>query len=139
MLYNRITKSDQFFKGWYTTEVDLITRHPVANPGDYAIVADTNTIWIWDNVLKEWVDSGESPVQSYIPRQGIALSGIQDSNNKVYTFPEDYVPGTTRIHVNGVSAFRLYDYNETGTNEITFISFTPTPLDKLYGDYSILP
>lgn len=49
---------DQHNLGWYATETALTTAHPTASDGDYAIVGDTDTVWVWDSDTTAWVDSG---------------------------------------------------------------------------------
>jgi hypothetical protein len=49
---------DQHNLGWYATETALTTAHPTASDGDYAIVGDTDTVWVWDGDTTAWVDSG---------------------------------------------------------------------------------
>lgn len=49
---------DQHNLGWYATESALTTAHPTASDGDYAIVGDTDTVWVWDGDTTAWVDSG---------------------------------------------------------------------------------
>lgn len=42
-----LTKANKF-KGYYETETALNTAHPTGEAGDYAIVNETDTLWIWD-------------------------------------------------------------------------------------------
>lgn len=44
-------------KGWYATAESLKSAHPTAENGDWAIVGDTDTIWVWDADTAAWVES----------------------------------------------------------------------------------
>jgi hypothetical protein len=60
--------------GYYATSADLSTAHPTANGGDFAVVGDTDTIWVWDTGTSTWVDTGGAtlPIAS-----GTVLGGIK--------------------------------------------------------------
>lgn len=53
------------FKGYFTTEAALIAAHPTGQLGDYAIVGETDTVWLWDDTKNKWLNSTE---------QGIVIS-----------------------------------------------------------------
>lgn len=61
-----LKEKTQYNKGHYTTEQDLLTAYPndIENPqvrkGWYAIIGQTDTVWIWDIEGDKWVDSGVS-------------------------------------------------------------------------------
>lgn len=63
---NDLKEKTQYNKGHYTTEQDLLTSYPnnIENPqsrkGWYAIVGETDSVWIWDIEGNEWSDSGVS-------------------------------------------------------------------------------
>ena len=48
---------DQHNLGWYATESALTTAHPTASDGDYAIVGETDTVWVWDSDTTAWKDT----------------------------------------------------------------------------------
>jgi len=48
------------FLGYYATESALNTAYPTAEAGSFAIVGETDTVWIWDTDTTAWVDSGAS-------------------------------------------------------------------------------
>lgn len=54
-------ENDFNFQGYYPTPAHLATV-PGA-PGYYAIVTSTNTIWVWNDTLLSWVDTGQPPPQ----------------------------------------------------------------------------
>lgn len=53
------------FKGYFTTIQALKTAYPTGQLGDYAIVGETDTVWVWDDTKNEWLNSTE---------QGIVIS-----------------------------------------------------------------
>lgn len=53
------------FKGYFTTEAALIAAHSTGQLGDYAIVGETDTVWLWDDTKNKWLNSTE---------QGIVIS-----------------------------------------------------------------
>lgn len=44
-------------KGFYENEETLTSQIPTGENGDYAIVGETDTIWVWDSTTSNWVDS----------------------------------------------------------------------------------
>lgn len=44
-------------KGWYANADALRSAHPTAENGAWAIVGDTDTIWVWDSDTSAWVES----------------------------------------------------------------------------------
>ena len=53
-------------KGYYATAEALRTAHPTATAGAWAIVGETDTIWIWDVSASQWVDThDESSLSKY--------------------------------------------------------------------------
>lgn len=49
--------SDKHNLGWFATPTALEEAHPTAEAGDWAIVGETDTVWIWDTDNSAWVDS----------------------------------------------------------------------------------
>lgn len=45
-------------KGYYATEAALRTAVPDGQDGDWAIVGETDTVWVWDSDASEWSNSG---------------------------------------------------------------------------------
>ena len=48
---------DAHNKGYFTTVEELKTTYPKAEPGDFAVVGSTGTIWVWDIESNNWVDT----------------------------------------------------------------------------------
>jgi hypothetical protein len=44
-------------KGYFATPEALRTAYPTAEPGDFAIVESTDTVWVWDSDTSDWKDS----------------------------------------------------------------------------------
>ena len=45
------------FLGGFATPQALAEAYPTAEPGDFAIVESTDTVWVWDNDEGQWIDS----------------------------------------------------------------------------------
>ena len=72
-------------KGCYATEAALTTAYPngIATPSDrcgwFAIVMDTDTVWVWDCYTNAWVDSGAGGlVDSVFGRTGTVTAAASD-------------------------------------------------------------
>ena len=48
--------SDPHNKGYFATPAALRTAYPTAQPGDFAIVESTDTVWVWDSDTSGWKD-----------------------------------------------------------------------------------
>jgi hypothetical protein len=46
--------------GWYPNYEALYAAHDTGYDGNWAIVGDTDTIWVWDSDTGVWKDTGES-------------------------------------------------------------------------------
>lgn len=44
-------------KGFYQTSEDLSLKNPTGVNGDFAIVGETDTTWVWDSDTNKWVDT----------------------------------------------------------------------------------
>lgn len=47
-------------KGIFTTPEDLMSTYPIGEPGWFAYVESTQTIWFWNDLSITWEDSGQS-------------------------------------------------------------------------------
>ena len=72
-------------KGWYDDEAALVAAYPngIATPADrngwFAIVGDTDTVWVWDAGTNAWVDSGAGGlVTSVFGRTGAVVATAND-------------------------------------------------------------
>jgi len=66
--------------GYYNTALDLTTAHPLARPGDYAIVSYTNSVWIWNNTDLEWQDSETIGTVTSVNGRTGAVTGLQEND-----------------------------------------------------------
>lgn len=48
---------DSHNKGYFATQAALEEAYPTAEPGDFAIVESTDTVWVWDSDTSAWKDS----------------------------------------------------------------------------------
>ncbi len=67
------------------------------------------------------------------------LTGTINDVNTVFTTPDNFIAGSTRIVSNQLTLALGVDYTETGTNEITFTAApttTPAP-DIIRIDYNL--
>lgn len=47
-------------KGYFATESELTTAYPSGQDGWYAVVGETDTVWVWDSDGSIWKDSGNN-------------------------------------------------------------------------------
>ena len=65
--------------GFYATQAALEEAYPTAEEGDYAIVGETDTVWVWDTDNSEWVDTGtKGLVQSVNGQTGTVVLSAAD-------------------------------------------------------------
>lgn len=87
---------------------------------------------------KEILKIAERPAQSeetkIVYSSDASLSGEINNLNTVFIIPDNFKAGTTEVYLNGIAQYPIDDYNETGSNEITF---TEAPLTNAEGTDSI--
>ena len=83
---------DQHNLGYYADQEALEEAHPTAEAGDWAIVGETDTVWIWDEDTTAWVDSD---------RKG-QVTSVNNQTGDV-TVQETLVSGTNIKTVNNES------------------------------------
>lgn len=70
---------DTHNKGYFANQAALEEAYPTAEAGDYAVVGDTDTIWIWDEDDSAWVDSDtKGQVTSVNNQTGAVVLGAND-------------------------------------------------------------
>ena len=62
-------------KGFYQTSSALTSAHPTANAGDYAVVGETDTVWVWDVDSSAWVNSSKTSTEATAENVSIADAG----------------------------------------------------------------
>lgn len=78
--------------GYYETVAALEAAHPTGEAGNWAIVGDSDTIYVWDTDTNAWVDTGSNIdlSQYYTKTQSdkkyaLGTSGVADSAAKIQT------------------------------------------------------
>lgn len=108
---------DQFDLGYFSTPTALNTAYPMGAPGYFAIVASTNSIWVWDDNSNVWINTATTP-----PGGGYQLpvSGVVDGSNKVFVWtvaPNVMVVDGSAI--NSVSADTTINWGGTTTTTLS--------------------
>ncbi len=76
MSYLSTSATDSNFVGYYLDPAALEAAFPVGFPGAWAVVASTDSVWIWDEDGMEWVDSGDpAPIGPTGPTGGTGATG----------------------------------------------------------------
>jgi len=74
--------------GYYDTAAALIAANPTGTAGQYGIVGETDSIWVWDDTTNSWVNSSDGG------------SSVFTAQNKDYTHPDFYYIGETDGKIN---------------------------------------
>lgn len=64
--------------GHFATPEALETAYPTGNPGDFATVESTDTIWVWDSDDSQWMDSDRKGQVSSVNGRTGDVTGVQD-------------------------------------------------------------
>lgn len=65
--------------GYFDTLQDLQTAYPTGEAGDWAIVAESDTVYIWDETQQAWIDTDQKgQVTSVNNQTGAVTIGIND-------------------------------------------------------------
>ena len=86
--------------GWYPNYEALYAAHDTGYDGNWAIVGDTDTIWVWDSDTGVWKDTGESSkfTNYYDKTQIDALLTAMKSKFKTVTVPaESWTAGSYTV------------------------------------------
>ena len=86
--------------GWYPNYEALYAAHDTGYDGNWAIVGDTDTIWVWDSNTGVWKDTGESSkfANYYDKTQIDALLAAMKSKFKTVTVPaESWTAGSYTV------------------------------------------
>ncbi len=88
---------DSNYLWWFATSIDLTTAHPTASVGEYALVWETNTFWVWDSWTNTWINSGSSNTPNVFtkinitgliaPNTTLNLTGDWTNYTKEYSNP----------------------------------------------------
>lgn len=70
---------DAHNKGYFATLAELQAAYPTGEAGDWAIVAESDTVYIWDDTQQAWVDTDQKgQVTSVNNQTGAVVLGAQD-------------------------------------------------------------
>lgn len=106
-------------KGFFDTPSDLSSAYPTGQDGWYAIVASTDTFWVWDSDTTAWVDSdsvatGTVTSVSITDGTGITSSGSPVTSSGSITVGLDTATQTTLADVSNKS-FNTVTSSAAGT------------------------
>lgn len=84
-------------KWWFATSVALTTAYPVWQNWWFAVVWDTDTVWVWDSDTSAWVNSGIVPTSDHSALSNLDYNssghtGFQPALEKAHDWvsPNDY-------------------------------------------------
>lgn len=89
--------------GYFATLEALQEAHPTAEPGNWAIVGTTDTVWVWDSDTSAWVDTDQKGQVTSVNNQTGAV-----------TVQETLVSGTNIKSINGNSILGAGDMQISG-------------------------
>lgn len=71
---------DKHNLGYFATLAELESAYPTGTAGDWAIVAESDTVYIWDDTKQEWVDTDQKgQVTSVNGQTGAVILTIPDA------------------------------------------------------------
>ena len=122
------------FKGYYASIDALKKAYATGTVGDYAIVGETDTVWVWDNTSKSWLNSTEQGIvisvngrtgEVVLSKSDVGLGNVDntsDKNKPISTAQQNALnlkanKGTlTAAEADGVAkAAGIYAYNASKT------------------------
>lgn len=121
---------DSHNKGSFLTPEALRTAYPTAEPGDFAIVESTDTIWVWDNDGSAWKDADQKgQVTSVNNQTGAVTLDINDvaptqtGHSGRVLGTDGFVAGWVKPEIVQVSALPTASEDEVG-NIYQFVGTT---------------
>lgn len=131
---------DSHNKGSFLTPAALREAYPTAEPGDFAIVESTDTIWVWDSDGSDWKDADQKgQVASVNWKTGEVVLNAEDVDAipQVSVLPTasasnvgnivQYVGATTEDYTNGYFYKCVTNENGVGSGEIDVNYWFPDP------------
>ena len=113
---------DNHNKGYYATPEALAEAEPTAEPGDWAIVGSTDTVWVWDDDSSAWVDTdtkGQVTPDMIIVKSATMPAANTTPAGAVY----QYVGATNATYTHGYIYENVATPTYTGT-----VTFNPATL-----------
>jgi hypothetical protein len=123
-----LKNKSQYYKGYFIDDSALIAQYPndvsdeesASRTGWYAIIGETDTIWIWDVQGKQWLNSGstaDAPVDSVNGMSGdVTLTG--SNINATATVGVSSVTKPISSHLTDIYS----DIDDISSNSVTLYS-----------------
>ena len=128
--YNTLNGSVNHNKGWYATSAALIAALPAATAGDYAIVGDTDTVWIWDtDGVPAWKDGDTKGAVTSVNGQTGAVVIPQ-----VTTGADGLMIAADKVKLNGIATGATA--NDSDANLKNRANHTGTQLANTISDFA---
>jgi hypothetical protein len=124
-------------KGALLPRMTQAQRLSIASPVQGLLIYQTDNIeGLYEYTSGGWRIINQTSSATPYTDYDNTITGLRNSSNKVFTTSFNFVSGSTRVFVNGLrySLGASYDYQETGTNQITFAN-APDNGDLLIIDY----
>ena len=123
---------DQHNLGYYADQEALEEAHPTAEAGDWAIVGETDTVWIWDEDTSAWVDSDQKGQVTSVNNQTGDVTIKTINNNELVgsgnielstylTYPNSWTTNsTTKAFCDAIAADTTATVGKAYLGEVTF-------------------
>lgn len=123
------------YLGYYDSGRDLKIAHPTGNQGDWAIVGETGSMWIWNVITSEWEDTAKNAksLASFtmtIPNSGWTATDDKYSisfscpdcteNSRIVNISMDKSNASSISETDFDTFVSLFQYVETEQDQITF-------------------
>lgn len=110
------------------------SANPILADGEFGYEKDTGRVKV-GNAVDHWntLDySFEDFSDNY--KANIVLIGTINGSNATFTTPDNFIPETVTVLVNGLGQKKVRDFNTSGTNTIIFTD-SPTVGETLLTNY----
>ena len=123
------------YLGYYNSGNDLEIAHPTGKQGDWAIVGETGSMWIWNVITSEWEDTAKNAksLASFtmtIPNSGWTATDDKYSisfscpdcteNSRIVNISMDKSNASSISETDFDTFVSLFQYVETEQDQITF-------------------
>ena len=118
--------------GYFATLEALQEAYPTAEPGNWAIVGETDTVWVWDEDTTAWVDTDRKGQVTSVNNQTGAVTIKTINNNELVgsgnielstylTYPAGWTTtGTTKAFCDDIAADSSAVAGKAYLGEVTF-------------------
>lgn len=80
--------ANKYYRGFFRTPAQLIATHPTDEPGAFASVFSTFTIWLWNADTSQWEDTGQS---------GVYVQTVNGKTGPDVLLNADDIPGVEKL------------------------------------------